>query len=536
MGSTLLKKSLTDLTRRKARAVFAVLTLAIAVASIGIFAVSPLMDQAMQGEVRASRLADLTLQTKPLVVTPAQLAELRRLPNVRDLQALSVVQTRIWLGERRQKAIVVGIPSYARQPVDRVTITAGTAPGARTVLTDVQNAKGGRFNGDYRRHRPRPRRRRPHAHAARQRHRPEPRVEPTRGQRRLRRPLRDTRDGDARRGRAGLQHAGLPARRHVTAAANRTADDVREYLRAETSFTRFSDLPTIREPGSYPGKELFEQLASLMNVFTILALLAAGVLVANTMGTLIGEQRREIGMMKAIGGTRRQIRGVYLRTAALLGAIGAVLGVFLGVVIANLMVQFFGSTFFAISPGWSISTPVVIASLVLGILGPPLMALPAIRRGTRVPVREALEEVPALQGGVRIVDRLLRRLTFLPRTAQIGVRSVTRRTRRTIATVVQIALAVGTLVGVLALMNSVTSTTEAAWNELHYDLDLNTVVGKQLDARRRPADPHDPRRRGRAAGAYEYGESRRQGRRGLGALAAADVRAEGRLGAMVHRP
>ena len=38
MASTLLKKSITDLTRRKARAVFAVLTLAIAVASVGIFA------------------------------------------------------------------------------------------------------------------------------------------------------------------------------------------------------------------------------------------------------------------------------------------------------------------------------------------------------------------------------------------------------------------------------------------------------------------------------------------------------------------
>ena len=44
MASTLLKKSMTDLTRRKARAVFAVLTLAIAVASVGIFAASPLMD------------------------------------------------------------------------------------------------------------------------------------------------------------------------------------------------------------------------------------------------------------------------------------------------------------------------------------------------------------------------------------------------------------------------------------------------------------------------------------------------------------
>ena len=402
MRSALLHKSVTDLTRRKARTAFAVTTLAIAVASIGIFAVSPLMDQAMQGEVRASRLADLTLQTKPLVVTPAQLAELRRLPNVTGVQALSVVQTRIWLGERRQKAIVVGVPSYTRQPVDRVAITSGTAPGAGTVLTDVQNAKGGRFDGT---------------------------IGDT---------VRVVGVGDRTHtlrvsgvgrnlewsqlgvngdfvvlyatpetatlvaGEPGYSMLAFRLADTSTAAANRTADDVREYLRAETSFTRFSDLPTIREPGSYPGKELFEQLASLMNVFTILALLAAGVLVANTMGTLIGEQRREIGMMKAIGGTRRQIRGVYLRTAALLGAIGAVLGVFLGVVIANLMVQFFGSTFFAISPGWSISTPVVIASLVLGILGPPLMALPAIRRGTRVPVREALEEVPALQGGVRM--------------------------------------------------------------------------------------------------------------------------------------
>ena len=218
-----------------------------------------------------------------------------------------------------------------------------------------------------------------------------------------------------------------------------------------------------------------------MNVFTVLALLAASVLVANTMGTLIGEQRREIGMMKAIGGTRRQIRRVYLLTALLLGGIAAVLGVGLGVVISNAIVGFFGSSFFAISPGWAISVPVVVVSLVLGLVGPPLMALPAIRRGTRVPVREALEEVPSLEGGARIVDKALRRVTFLPRTAQIGVRSVTRRTRRSLATVVQIALAVGTLIGVLALMNSVTSTTEAAWNQLHYDLDLNTVVGKPLD-------------------------------------------------------
>ena len=63
------------------------------------------------------------------------------------MQALSVVQTRVWIGERRQKALVVGVPDYGRQPVDRVTIASGLAPRAGTVLTDAQNASGGRYKG-----------------------------------------------------------------------------------------------------------------------------------------------------------------------------------------------------------------------------------------------------------------------------------------------------------------------------------------------------------------------------------------------------
>ena len=82
MASATLKKSVTDLTRRKARAVFAVLTLAIAVASVGIFAAPSLMNQAMQKEVQANKLPDLALSIKPLNVTPVQLATLGHLPNV----------------------------------------------------------------------------------------------------------------------------------------------------------------------------------------------------------------------------------------------------------------------------------------------------------------------------------------------------------------------------------------------------------------------------------------------------------------------
>ena len=61
-------------------------------------------------------------------MTPAQLAALGRLPNVERRQALSYFQTRVWIGERRQKALVVGVPDYGRQPVDVVSIASGSAP------------------------------------------------------------------------------------------------------------------------------------------------------------------------------------------------------------------------------------------------------------------------------------------------------------------------------------------------------------------------------------------------------------------------
>ena len=147
------------------------------------------------------------------------------------------------------------------------------------------------------------------------------------------------------------------------------------------------------------------------------------------MTTLIGEQRREIGMMKAIGGTRRQIRRVYLRTALLLGAVGSrdrrrarprdrerdrpLLRLELLRDLARLRRRRSRSSSRASSSGWS------------------RRRSRRCRRSaavSRIPVREgARGGARARRAARRCSTAPLRRLGFLPRTAQIGVRSVTRR-------------------------------------------------------------------------------------------------------------
>jgi len=143
MVTSLLRKSITDLSRRRSRTFFTVATLALAVASIGLFATPALMNRAMSAEVAADRLPDLTISTRPLVVNPAQLSALAAVPNVRAVEPRSFFGGRVYVVARRAFAQVLGIPDFTSQRVDVVHVASGAAPQTGAVLTDVQNAKQG---------------------------------------------------------------------------------------------------------------------------------------------------------------------------------------------------------------------------------------------------------------------------------------------------------------------------------------------------------------------------------------------------------
>jgi putative ABC transport system permease protein len=287
-------------------------------------------------------------------------------------------------------------------------------------------------------------------------------------------------------GNAGYSELAFRLRDPSRTAVDSTIAAVRARLSAAVpGFTGFADLPAVRSPGSWPGKEELENFSSFFYVVTALALLAGLVLIAGTMSTLIAEQTGEIATMKAVGGRRRQVAGVYLRTALLLGALGAAVGVPLGLLLANGMVGFFAKNFYAIDAGFAVSWPLVAASVALGLAGPVLAALPAIRRAVRRPLRDTLESsemaVAAAPGGR--VERVLLGARGLPPTAEIGLRAVARRGRRSVSTVFIVALAVGNLLGVMALAAGVTDVTRGEWADRTFEISLGSNLRRPLDAR-----------------------------------------------------
>jgi len=475
MFSTPVRKSITDLTRRKARASFTVLTLALAVASIGVFGVPAVMEQAMDREVAANRLADVTLTMKPLRLTARDLAALERVPNVVAVEPRTTFATRVYVGSRREEAMLIGVPDFGAQQTDVVAVAKG-APRAGSLLVEAANVRKGDFKGSV---------------AKIVTADGSVRALPVSGQGRT---LGGSSEWDfltfyapartvaAIAGSDGFTSIGLRLNDAGRAAAETTVAAVRDQLRATTGFTAFGDLPTIREPGSYPGKTEFESMASILNVVSLLALISALVLLSNTMTTLIGEQTAEIAAMKAIGARGRDIRRIYLRTAGMFGVLGSVLGVALGIVISNLLVRYFAEFLFGIHAGFGVSPPVLVASLLVGLVGPPLAALPAVRRAARLPLNEALQASGSAVGGQGRLDSLLRHVRGLPRPVQIGLRSVGRRKRRTAATVLQIALAVATCLALLSLGSGVATSTRGWFDDNHFDVWIQPQAGKVLDA------------------------------------------------------
>ncbi|NJP49939.1 ABC transporter permease [Streptomyces sp. SBST2-5] len=140
--------------------------------------------------------------------------------------------------------------------------------------------------------------------------------------------------------------------------------------------------------------------------FAGVAFLVGIFLIINTFSMLVAQRTREIGLMRAIGSSRKQVNRSVLIEALLLGVIGSVLGVGAGVGLAIGLMKIMSQIGMDLSTrdltiAWT--TPVV--GLVLGVLVTVLAAyLPARRAGKISPMaalRDAGTPADAKAGWIR---------------------------------------------------------------------------------------------------------------------------------------
>jgi putative ABC transport system permease protein len=145
------------------------------------------------------------------------------------------------------------------------------------------------------------------------------------------------------------------------------------------------------------NSELLTGLALGQAIFTMLGLLAllmGAFIIFNTFRTIVAERRRDIGMLRSLGASRRAIIGIVLSEGLIQGVIGSALGLVLGYLLGLGMVAFMSpiaEQYLNIRVGNpEVSPLLLIGSLSLGV-GVTLLAglIPAIS-ASRITPLEAL--------------------------------------------------------------------------------------------------------------------------------------------------
>ncbi|MEO5649401.1 MAG: ABC transporter permease [Ginsengibacter sp.] len=112
----------------------------------------------------------------------------------------------------------------------------------------------------------------------------------------------------------------------------------------------------------------------------LITLFGAAIGLMNIMLVAVNERTREIGLIKAIGGTRKSIRSQFLFESVFISLIGAVFGIILGVIVGN-VVGLFLHTGFVVPWMW-----VIIGIVVCSVVGLSAGLYPAVKAARLDPI------------------------------------------------------------------------------------------------------------------------------------------------------
>ena len=150
-------------------------------------------------------------------------------------------------------------------------------------------------------------------------------------------------------------------------------------------------------PGRHFSSDIATGVMVVLTILGVLIVLLSMFLVVNTITTLLGQHIRQIGIMKAIGGSASQIIAMYLALVLCFGLVALLVAVPLAALAAyatsGMLSDFlnFDLRAFRVAPN------ALAAQVVAALVVPLIAALVPVLSGTRITIRRALSDYGMLE-------------------------------------------------------------------------------------------------------------------------------------------
>lgn len=251
----------------------------------------------------------------------------------------------------------------------------------------------------------------------------------------------------------------------------KVAADVKTLIESRGREVWRVDVPA---PGKHPHSDLTGILLLAMSSFGLFVLVLSGILVINLLTAMMASQIRQIGVMKAIGGTRWQIARVYFSQALFLGIVAVIISLPLGLLGSRALCRYmavflnFDIESFAV-PFW-----VYLLVALVGIAAPLVAAIYPVWKGSGVPVRVALADYGLAQTrfGASRFDRAVASVGGVFRPLILAIRNSFRRRARLALTLVTLAAGGLFFLAALNVRASMINTLDHLFATRKFDLTV----------------------------------------------------------------
>jgi putative ABC transport system permease protein len=157
----------------------------------------------------------------------------------------------------------------------------------------------------------------------------------------------------------------------------------------------------VADDGSAAVRDSMGIFTTVLLVFAGVSLLVGSFVIWNTFNVLVAQRRREVGLLRAVGATRRQVLTGVLTEAGLIGLVSGGLGLLLGVGLAagiRSLLKVTGIEVPTTAPAIEVRT--VVVSMAVGLLVTMVAAIAPALAATAVPPMEALRDTPPASAAV----------------------------------------------------------------------------------------------------------------------------------------
>ncbi|CAG1000587.1 ABC transporter permease YtrF [Anaerolineales bacterium] len=239
----------------------------------------------------------------------------------------------------------------------------------------------------------------------------------------------------------------------------------------------------VLHPEDHYLQDMINGVGMVLTVMAIASLGLSVMLVINTINALIAQQIPQIGIMKAVGSTRRQIMSMYLSAIAVYGLLSLVIAVPIGAYAGNAMAKWMLYLLNVPATPFEILPNVLLLQVSVGLLTPLLAGLYPVLQGVAIPTANAISQSGLGRGqyGRRLIDRLISGIRSIPVMAALSLRNTFRRPGRVILTLLTLTVSGAFFIMVYSTQYSFEHTLDNIFAGFGYEVELDFEYLQRID-------------------------------------------------------